>query len=211
MALFGPKFESGTEGPSLTATQGIFGGRVQPVEGPGTVQRRGRYVGEARRLAGAGADVRSEMATAMAKERSLIKWVSLRGAVLELSMNVEGGSVSIDQVIAGAPTPMPDGLRPIWESYDAISKMSFGQVLEDPELTRTDDWHLDVITWAVHASRAADVLLHAEIPRVGRLDAPGWYPEPVFCKSERYWDGSNWADKCRVLDGKTYRRVNSAF
>jgi len=211
--LFGPKDEAGAEGPSLTATQGIFGGTVEPAEGtPGTIQRRYRLYLEATRLVRSGDDVRGKMAAALEAEVSLIKWVSLRGALTDLVIATEGGTPSIEGLLTTAPRPAPPDLIDTLRRYDSISKMSFGDVLGDPTLVRVPSWHLDVIAWAAEASVAADANVQiGPAPRAGRLTAPGWYVEPVFAKSERFWDGQDWTARCRVLDGRTYRAISAPF
>ena len=47
-----------------------------------------------------------------------------------------------------------------------------------------------------------------DLPEPGRLDAAGWYAEPLFAKSERYHDGSDWTDRCRVIKGRKAREVS---
>jgi hypothetical protein len=49
------------------------------------------------------------------------------------------------------------------------------------------------------------------IPQAQVLDVPAWYTEPVFAKCERFWNGTDWKAKCRILDGKRWRLVNSPF
>lgn len=65
---------------------------------------------------------------------------------------------------------------------------------------------LDTIAWSAIALLRLGVAqqLFDQVPEPDALHVPGWYPEPLFTKSERYWDGSDWTAACRVPDGRRY-------
>lgn len=57
---------------------------------------------------------------------------------------------------------------------------------------------VDYIVWSVVAllrDGFAENLLG--LPEPSALGQKGWYVEPVFAKSERYWDG-DWTTRCRL-------------
>jgi hypothetical protein len=63
---------------------------------------------------------------------------------------------------------------------------------------------LDAIAWAAVAVLRTEGL-RLDIPEPNLLERPGWYIEPVFGQAERYWDGSDWTDRCRIPDRNAYR------
>jgi Protein of unknown function (DUF2510) len=213
MALFGPKFDSGTEGEFRSNPTSRSGQLVDPLELPGKFGRRARVFGEAADIAKRGVDVRAGVAGLFATEGRLIKWASLRGALMYMSMALEDPEVSLSDLRTCAGESEPDGAFPLIRQYEGkISQLSFDDVLADPNLVKEDDWHLDFITWAAKVLVGGGIKhLIVMIPQAQALDVPAWYTEPVFAKCERFWNGTDWTTKCRLLDGKRWRLINSPF
>jgi hypothetical protein len=211
MALFGPKFDPGTEGVSRMNPVSPLGRRVDPAEIPGTVARRARLFGEAVELGKQGGDLRSGIASLLSREASFIKWSSLRGALMFVSMALEDPARSLDELRNAAGGNEPDGAADLIRSYESsIVNLSTYDVLRNPGLVRTDGWHLDLITWAVKAFVGAGLTgFVANIPAPQRLDVPAWYADPVFAKAERFWDGNDWSPKCRVLNGNRWGLIQN--
>jgi hypothetical protein len=87
--------------------------------------------------------------------------------------------------------------------YEHYSKMPIGEVNSLRLLQVGPAIGLDIIAW----SAIAMVRLgcdYEDIPGPDELDEPGWYTEPVFGVDERYWDGSDWTERCRVRTGRRY-------
>ena len=214
MALFGTRYGPGAEGPSISNARSVTGRPVTPPEAPGSFERRSRLFGEAIRIADSQANLSTEVAALFARESSLVKWVSLRGALTFLAIALEDPSYSLSQMRAFAGHAEPNGLEVLLRSYPNIEKASFKDVLADTSLTRNNDWHLGLIEWCASAfsnGQLHKTLLSGEIPAAQELTTPGWYAEPVFAKCERYWDGGDWTNRCRILEGRKWESFSSAF
>ena len=173
-------------------------------------------------------------------ERSLLRWVALRGALASMSQlgpqawdtfmecvgleETERNGESIVTLRKGLSSGTAGeqnaaaGLHHSFMSrlvrYDEISAMSISDVntarnFMSPGVIN-DAMALDYIVYA------ATVLLRMEgkgmipsvldqVPLPSRLDRPGWYVDPMFAKSHRYWDGRDWTSRMRVhMDGRTH-------
>lgn len=94
--------------------------------------------------------------------------------------------------------------------YDRFSQLPTSQVNSDSRCSLNDAMALDFIAWAAVALlRLGLSANYVHTPEPDALPAPGWYTEPLFAKSERYWNGSDWTDRCRMPDGRGYREVSS--
>jgi hypothetical protein len=212
MALFGPRFERGAEGESRSNHRGVHGALVEPPEVPGSVPRRARMFGEAIEVANRGGDVRGGIHTLFAREATFLKWVSLRGALLAIHDTVSDPQISIGDLRSWVGRAEPAGAVDLISDYDRrISTLSFNDVLADRDLVRTPDWHLEFITWSAQVALADDYPFVHLFPAAQTLDVAGWYAEPVFSKSERFWDGADWTPRCRVLEGRNWRLINAPF
>lgn len=213
MALFGPKFEPGAEGDSRSNRVSPSRRPVDPPELPGTIGRRARIFGEAVEIAKQDGDVRGKVGELLAKEASFIKWASLRGALMYISIALEDPERSLGDLrtYAGGASE-PEGSVDLIRTYEGrVAGLNFNDVIADPSLVKTNDWHLDVISWAATVFVGGQLYNMIHIPPAQVLDVPAWYAEPVFAKSERFWDGNDWTSKCRVQDGRLWRLINSPF
>lgn len=212
MPLFGPKYEPGAEGESRANRMSLSRRVVDPPELPGTIGRRSRIFGESIEIAKQGGHVREGVASLLAKEASFIKWASLRGALMYVSIALEDPERSLKDLRVYAGDNEPEGAVDLLREYERrITKLSFNDVAADPNLVRTNDWHLDFIAWAAKAFLGGNLYNRIMIPPAQTLDVPAWYAEPVFAKSERFWDGSDWTSRCRVQDGRMWKFVHSPF
>ena len=94
------------------------------------------------------------------------------------------------------------------EDYPRLSALSVDDVNADARLRLVGRAvALDIITWSAIALLRLEVAqqLFPQVPEPDAMPAAGWYTEALFAKSERYWDGSDWTDKCRVPDGRKFR------
>ncbi len=92
--------------------------------------------------------------------------------------------------------------------YDRFSQLSTDDVNADPRCHLSDPVALDLIAWtSVALLRLGMAKSYLDTPEPDALTRPGWYIEPLFAKSERYWDGSDWTPRCRVPDGRAYREL----
>jgi len=93
--------------------------------------------------------------------------------------------------------------------YERFSKMNVQDVNADAMCQLDDAMALDYIAWTAVASLrlgwASEQMEAAAEP--DELTVPGWYTEPLFAKSERYWDGTDWTERCRVAEGRNYLEV----
>jgi hypothetical protein len=209
MPFFGPSFDRGAEGESRLNPLSAVGRRVDPLDIPGAMERRARLFGEAIEIAKRGGDVRPGIANLLAKKSQLIKWVSLRGALSYVSITLEQSGRTLGDLRGYAGQAEPDGALDLIRSYESrVSKLRFAEVLADPSLVKSIDWHLDFITWAAVAHVQGGLDRFLVIPAAQVLDVPAWYREPVFGKAERYWDGADWTTKVRVLDGRRWALVD---
>ncbi len=97
------------------------------------------------------------------------------------------------------------------EDYPRYSALSVQAVNDDPQCSLMNRaLALDTIAWSAVALLRLGVAqqLFSQVPEPDALDEPGWYPEPLFTKSERYWDGSDWTAACRVLEHGGYREAS---
>lgn len=210
MPLFGPKskYEPGTEGPSLANSRSVTGGPVQPPEVIGGLARRGRMFGEVVRLAERG-DVRDDLGSLLKNEASFVKWASLRGAVMYLSVALE--AVSFEELRAFAEESPPPGLEQLVSTYSRLEKASMADVLSDPLLVGTNDWHLDIIAWCALCYVGGGLhhrVLNWPMPGAQALEHPGWYTDPIFAKAERFWDGTDWTSRMRFQEGRIWRAMH---
>jgi len=91
--------------------------------------------------------------------------------------------------------------------YQRYSAMSLPEVNADPRYaTFREAVALDCIAWSAVALLRLGISqqMFSLVPEPDYLTQPGWYPEPIFTKSERYWDGADWTAACRVSDGGGY-------
>jgi hypothetical protein len=183
----------------------------------------------------------AKIAPLFERERSLIRWVALRGAIAELSIRV------LDQASAAAEPadleeamglswpagqPHPD-VAPLWrprlseaerdavlgvaasaltraEDYARYEAMSVRQVNTDPSCQRLGDAvALDCIAWSAVAMLRLGIAqqIFPQVPEPDALPEPGWYTEPLFAESERYWDGNDWTAACRASNGRGYQQA----
>lgn len=165
-----------------------------------------------------------EMKKLFAKEQSLVRWVALRGALLFLQMSfspedwatacatVGIGSGADGELCLLNRDELPDqqvqacvGLCASIESklqiYDELEHMSLSAVLQDPRFSGVGTAvGYDYIGWtAIVILRSGPAEVTSKFGEPGRIDSPGWYTEPMFSKSERYYDGSDWTDRCRLI------------
>ena len=63
---------------------------------------------------------------------------------------------------------------------------------------------LDFIVWAAaielrFEGRGLLPSVVDSVPLPSRLDEPGWYVDPIFGRCDRYWDGTDWTSRVRVV------------
>ena len=97
------------------------------------------------------------------------------------------------------------------DDYPVYSKLPANEVLENPIWPIGYSVALDCIVWCAVAMSRLGVLLPAHLPKPDKLETPDWYPEPLFNKAERYWDGSDWTERCRVLRNGRYEEIAIAI
>ena len=84
------------------------------------------------------------------------------------------------------------------EHYARFEDMSIPALTADPLFAISPVVALDYIAWsAVTALRDEVAENLMALPEPSGFAGPGWYTEPVFAKSERYWDG-DWTERCRT-------------
>ena len=88
--------------------------------------------------------------------------------------------------------------------------MSVQDVNADPRCQIPKAAALDCIAWSAIALLRLGVAhqLFPQVPEPDALPKPGWYTEPLFAKSERFWDGSDWTSRCRVRDGGRFNEID---
>ena len=96
------------------------------------------------------------------------------------------------------------------EDYRRLEVMSMPVVIADRHYWMSRPVALDCIAWSAIALLRLEVAQQVlgQVPEPDALAAPGWYTEPVFAKSERYWDGSDWTSRCRVQDGRQFQETS---
>lgn len=134
--------------------------------------------------------------------------------------DIARGDDTIDVAPEWQPRLSPDQQEAAVGVYSAV----FGRVANygeysqaSPEEVRSS-WiypghavALDMIAWiavAFHRIGLAEPLITSTCPEPDLLEAPGWYVEPLWGQLERYWDGSDWTSRCRLLDGRRYQYAN---
>jgi hypothetical protein len=178
------------------------------------------------------------------RERSLIRWVALRGAFAELFVRVVDPdsaavlALDLEQVMGlewiddtyddghfNLAQPWRTTLSPDQQQaalgvagsiinrsqdYARYSKMSVTDVNADPRCQISQALALDYIAWLAVAFLRLGIAqqLFSQVPEPDVLPVPGWYTEPLFAKAERFWDGSNWTDSCRVKDGRGFNETS---
>jgi hypothetical protein len=70
---------------------------------------------------------------------------------------------------------------------------------------------LDIIAWSAVALLRLELLDLNHVPEPDRLDTSGWYYDPLWGKVQRFWDGSDWTGRCRVVDGRGFREAFQAL
>ena len=171
-------------------------------------------------------------------ERSLIRWVALRGAFTELFIRVfdsesaELSPTDLEKAMGLAWLPDASGevradIAEPWrsvlsptvrdaaigvaastlvrvEDYGRYSEMSVPQVIADRRYWMPEAVALDCIAWSAIALLRLGVAQQVfdVVAEPDALAEPGWYPEPLFQKAERYWNGADWTAACRVWDGR---------
>jgi Protein of unknown function (DUF2510) len=248
----GPRAE-----PRQQPVRTLNGRRQQVPEGPGTVQRRARLFSEcARRLStdplaseqacevpigdGLGLEgLVAKIEPIFRRERSLIRWVALRGAITHLYIHTfdpESRSVPFyptvemvmgvghlsepgdpnevigvgpdwsDRLDADQQTAAANIYRSVWVrllDYERYSQLSVQVVNAEAHLQVNQAIGLDIIAWACVAALRLGHEFGGH-PKPDVLNHPGWYVEPLFGKTERYWDGTDWTQRCRVQSGRQY-------
>lgn len=89
--------------------------------------------------------------------------------------------------------------------YDRIADMTMDDINADPQyLALSDDIALDCIVWSAVALLRLGLVqqLASKVPEPDAMPGPGWYIDPLFARSNRYWDGSDWTPKVRMADGR---------
>jgi len=95
------------------------------------------------------------------------------------------------------------------EDYRRLESKSIQDVIADHSYWMSRPIALDCIAWSAIALLRLEVAQQvvSQVPEPDALVAPGWYTEPLFAKSERYWDGSDWSSRCRVQDGRQFQET----
>jgi hypothetical protein len=107
----------------------------------------------------------------------------------------------------GGVTGLTAAIAMRWSSYDEIEGMSLDALISSAHWTFNDAIALDFIAWAAVAALRSEPESRnrlANFPEPSALEVPGWYFDPLFAKSERYWDGSDWTARIRMSDGRRY-------
>ena len=125
-----------------------------------------------------------------------------------ISMLLEDPSRSFDDLRALAGEPEPGDLKNLADNYSTIAALRLEEVNANSHLVRTPEWHFAAIAWAATAFGNLEGL-ELNQPRAQALTTPGWYADPAFAKAERFWDGSDWTPRCRVLDNRRYIAGNN--
>jgi Protein of unknown function (DUF2510) len=97
------------------------------------------------------------------------------------------------------------------DDYARYSSLSVPEINADPLYARLGDAvAMDCLAWTAVALLRLGITqqFFDRIPEPDALPHPGWYPEPLFAKSERYWDGSDWTSACRVSNGRGFTEAD---
>jgi Protein of unknown function (DUF2510) len=170
------------------------------------------------------------------KERSLTRWVAIRGALLFLDMACEQATMKAEILAAmglrwggerveltPGPAPLPpqltDNVIGVFSSlsmrlddYATVSKMSVDDVNADPFWKAVNEAiALDYIAWTSSAlCRVGWLDTPLQMPEPGSLETPGWYADPLWAKAERFWDGTDWTARMRSVTNRR-AEVNQAL
>jgi hypothetical protein len=89
--------------------------------------------------------------------------------------------------------------------YSRYSKMNVYDVNADPHCQILKAVALDCIAWSAIALLRLGIAqqLFPQVPEPDALSEPGWYIDPLFAKSERFWDGSDWTARSRTNDQRS--------
>jgi hypothetical protein len=179
------------------------------------------------------------IAPLFARERALIRWVALRGALLYLDMlcpddasmrallphmglralergngltvRVNDPAGAIDESTTGLVTGLFYSIADRWSRYAQLVEMNVADVNREPRWAVVNaSMGLDYIAWTAVAmirSGAWAAGSMREAPEPVLLEEPGWYVDPLFAKSERFWDGGDWTQQVRALSGRRWVEV----
>jgi Protein of unknown function (DUF2510) len=87
--------------------------------------------------------------------------------------------------------------------YERYSKMDIDDVNRDRNCHLSDQIALNFIAWtAVALLRLGIAQSQMTAPEPDALEQPGWYADPLWGDSDRYWDGADWTSRCRAPSGK---------
>lgn len=168
----------------------------------------------------------AEIAPVFSREGSMVRWVALRGALLDLDIacpdlasweslvramglqSRDGRITIVDGAhISPAEAEMAIGLAVSIHSrlmrYAEAERASFTDMNSAPFWAAVQrSIGLDYICWTAIALNRVG---HTPQPELepGRLESPGFYAEPVFAKAERYWDGTDWTSRVRRVGEKS--------
>ena len=89
--------------------------------------------------------------------------------------------------------------------YNRYSEMNVADVNADQRCQISKAVALDCIVWSAIALLRLEIAqqLFPQVPEPDALSEPGWYLDPLFAKSERFWDGSDWTACCRTKDRRS--------
>jgi hypothetical protein len=116
-----------------------------------------------------------------------------------------GSQMTEDQQEAAVGVAASVGSRVV--DYPRISSLTIHEVIADPPSQMVNAAiGLDIIAWSAIALLRTGIgeSLMRVAPQPDALPQPGWYIDPLWAKAERYWDGSDWTDRCRASDGRRY-------
>lgn len=83
------------------------------------------------------------------------------------------------------------------KEYPRFESMSITELNGDALFTISKNVGLDYIAWSAVVALRDEVAENlCALPEPSGFVGPGWYTDPVFAKSERYWDG-DWTERCR--------------
>lgn len=196
-----------------------------------TPSAAGRPIGDGLGLEG----LVGKISPLFARERSLIRWVALRGAFADLFIRVldpESAAVApadliyaMGFVLDDTQEEAPFAVNPQWQispeqrqaalgifssvstrvqDYPRYSRMDIADVNADPRCRFSTAVALDIIAWSAIALLRLGIAqqLFPQAPEPDALTESGWYTDPLWAKAERYWDGSDWTERCRAQDGR---------
>ena len=235
VGFFGP-----SKVPSVRPNRSITGGPLAIPEDIGKLPRRVRLMAHAQRALadhplaqassfgqplgdGTGMEAAvAHIAPIFARERSIVRWVALRGALLFLDMHcpepaswerlvrgmglrTEGGKIVIVSDLTMSPDAVEMAIGVAASIHNRLVHYDEAERASITDLNSAPLWStvheaigLDYIAWTAVALNRAGLPPAPEM-EPGALDSPGFYAEPVFAKAERYWDGTYWTPRVRRL------------